>query len=92
MKRVAQRENVAAETIRDGVARGRIVIPANIRHLAGTAGGDPVTASADLPERESPRGHPGFRGAALWVNQSVAAARLPGPPGGARCPLRHQAR
>jgi len=72
MKRVAQRENVTAETIRDGVARGRIVIPANIRHLAGTAGGDPVTNSADLPERESPRGHPGFRGAALWVNQSVA--------------------
>ena len=35
MARVAIRENVTPEFIRDEVARGRIVIPANVRHLAG---------------------------------------------------------
>ena len=35
MRFVAEREEVAPETIRDEVARGRLVIPANIRHLAG---------------------------------------------------------
>jgi phosphomethylpyrimidine synthase len=34
MERVAEREDVPAETIRDEVARGRLVIPANIHHLA----------------------------------------------------------
>src|SRR5579864_2695662 len=34
MQRVAEREDVPAETIRDEVARGRLVIPANIHHLA----------------------------------------------------------
>ncbi len=38
MVRVAVRENVTPEFIRDGVARGAIVIPANVRHLAGTGG------------------------------------------------------
>ncbi len=38
MIRVAIRENVTAEFIRDGVARGNIVIPANRRHLAGSGG------------------------------------------------------
>ena len=38
MVRVAQRENVTPEFIRDEVARGRLVIPANVRHLAGSAG------------------------------------------------------
>ena len=38
MARVAVRENVTAEFIRDHVAAGRIVIPANVRHLAGTGG------------------------------------------------------
>ncbi|MFN0135599.1 MAG: phosphomethylpyrimidine synthase ThiC, partial [Phycisphaerae bacterium] len=41
MTRVAVRENVTPEFIRDGVARGNIVIPANVRHLAGTAGAEP---------------------------------------------------
>ncbi len=35
---VAAREGVTPEFIRDGVARGRIVIPANVRHLAGSGG------------------------------------------------------
>jgi len=36
MRRVAARECVAPELIRDEVARGRLVIPANVRHLAGS--------------------------------------------------------
>lgn len=35
MEFVAKRENLAAETVRDEVARGRMVIPANTVHLAG---------------------------------------------------------
>ncbi|HRW54940.1 MAG TPA: phosphomethylpyrimidine synthase ThiC, partial [Phycisphaerae bacterium] len=41
MVRVAERENVTPSFIRDEVARGRLVIPANIRHLAGSKGGAP---------------------------------------------------
>jgi phosphomethylpyrimidine synthase len=72
MRRVAQRECTSAARIRDEVARGRLVIPANIRHLAGSGGevprgnghaGAPATAAV---------GHPGARGASqLWVNQTV---------------------
>ncbi len=35
MRFVAERENLAPELIRDEVATGRLIIPANIRHLAG---------------------------------------------------------
>ncbi|MHC4563122.1 MAG: phosphomethylpyrimidine synthase ThiC [Planctomycetota bacterium] len=38
MQRVAQRENVAPELIRDEIAAGRLVIPANRIHLAGGEG------------------------------------------------------
>lgn len=41
MARVAQRECTTPEFIRDEVARGRLVIPANVRHLAGSAGSKP---------------------------------------------------
>jgi phosphomethylpyrimidine synthase len=34
MRRVAEREEVAPELIRDEVARGRMIIPANVNHLA----------------------------------------------------------
>jgi len=34
MRRVAEREELAAETIREEVAAGRLVIPANVNHLA----------------------------------------------------------
>jgi phosphomethylpyrimidine synthase len=34
MRRVAEREGLPPETIRDEVARGRLVIPANVNHLA----------------------------------------------------------
>lgn len=74
MIRVAQRENQEPEFIRQEVARGRLVIPANIRHLAG-AGGKPHAKSpmdVDSPAF-APVGHAGARGdaARLWVNQTV---------------------
>lgn len=34
MRRVAEREGLSAETIRDEVARGRMIIPANVNHAA----------------------------------------------------------
>ncbi|MBU0618427.1 MAG: phosphomethylpyrimidine synthase ThiC, partial [Planctomycetes bacterium] len=43
MVRVARRENVTAEFIREQVATGRIIIPANRRHLAGSAGQSAAT-------------------------------------------------
>jgi phosphomethylpyrimidine synthase len=70
MRRVAQRENTTAEFIRGEVARGRLVIPANVRHLAGSAGTAPAAAPA--PSDAAPAGHPGGRAnAQLWVNQTV---------------------
>jgi phosphomethylpyrimidine synthase len=35
MRRVAEREDLPVETVRAEVARGRLIIPANVRHLAG---------------------------------------------------------
>jgi phosphomethylpyrimidine synthase len=75
MQRVAERERRSPEFIRDEVARGRLVIPANKRHLAGSGGEAPSRTGAGargegpLPAageaRETGRtGH--------WVNQSVA--------------------
>jgi phosphomethylpyrimidine synthase len=40
MHRVAEREGVPPEQIRDQVAAGHAIIPANIHHLASTLGGD----------------------------------------------------
>ncbi|HUN79942.1 MAG TPA: phosphomethylpyrimidine synthase ThiC, partial [Phycisphaerae bacterium] len=62
MTRVAQRECVTPEFIRDEVARGRLVIPANIRHLAGSGGREPAPLQ---PQASSPK--PSF-----WVNQTVS--------------------
>ncbi len=36
VQRVAEREDLAPEVVRDEVARGRMVIPANVHHLAGS--------------------------------------------------------
>src|SRR5437899_691927 len=72
MRRVAARECARLEVIRDEVARGRLVIPANVRHLAGSGGHAPGSG----PERESPAavsGRPRARaGAGYWVTQTVA--------------------
>ena len=40
MARVAEREGIEAATVRDELAAGRLVIPANRRHLAGAGGAD----------------------------------------------------
>jgi phosphomethylpyrimidine synthase len=73
MERVARRECVAPDFIRDEVARGRLVIPANVRHLAGSGGAAPAPANGrgrGYPDVAA--GHPGARAdARLWVNQTV---------------------
>jgi len=71
MRRVAVRENVAAEFIRDEVARGRLVIPANKHHLAGSGGQAPTAATREYPVAAT--GHPGATGPSrIWVNQTVS--------------------
>ncbi len=74
MSRVATREGVAAEFVREEVARGRLVIPANVRHLAGSGGQAPAPPNGH--DRRYPTGavgHPGARSdACLWVNQTAA--------------------
>src|SRR5438874_12466208 len=81
--RVAQRENATPEFIRDEVARGRLVIPANVRHLAGSGGATPRMRTlghngtthqvADVQHLDTATGHPGHRREAqYWVNQTVA--------------------
>src|SRR5437899_5576571 len=78
MDRVAEREQVAPALIRDEVARGRLVVPANKRHLAGSAGQPSTQANgygdgASLPYPADPVGQPGARtNAHYWVNQTVA--------------------
>jgi len=61
MIRVAVRENVTPEFIRDGVARGTIVIPANKRHLAGSGGQPPEPPGGQdgKPKAEAPGGTDG---------------------------------
>src|SRR4051812_39869927 len=76
MERVAQRENQTAEFIRSEVARGRLVIPANVMHLAGAGGRNAQFSIQDSQwtlKGTSAAGHPGARGdaASLWVNQTV---------------------
>ncbi len=83
MRRVAERENSPPDFVRDEVARGRLVIPANVRHLAGSGGATPTEGPAgggppDGPVGRGPApvGHPGARrDALLWVNQTVAQRR-----------------
>jgi phosphomethylpyrimidine synthase len=81
MRRVAQRENVTPEFVRQETARGRMVIPANVRHLAGSGGEAPSACwnrngsgnPGGLPYPDRTQGHPGARAqAALWVNQNVS--------------------
>jgi phosphomethylpyrimidine synthase len=69
MRRVAEREHVAAEFVRGEVARGRLVIPANKRHLAGSGGQAPTLAAIATGD--------GQRGSSLrrWVDQTVAERR-----------------
>jgi len=85
MHRVAAREGVTPEFIRGHVAAGRIVIPANLRHLAGS-GGEPPAAQSEVrsmksevnPSEDLPVREPSLHAlpAALWVNQTVPQRRL----------------
>jgi len=78
MRRVAQRERTTAEFIRDEVRRGRLVIPANHRHLAGTSGnpappggtgnGTYLDGSGDATGLEQGA----ISAARYWVNQTAA--------------------
>jgi phosphomethylpyrimidine synthase len=73
MHRVATREGVAPEFIRDEVARGRLVIPANLRHLAGSGGRAPAENASGGANGTAPVGHPGApETARYWVNQTAA--------------------
>jgi len=78
MRRVAERERATVELIRDEVARGRLVIPANVHHLAGSSGERPAArsnghaAAASGIREDQVSGHPGAAPeAAYWVNQTV---------------------
>ncbi|HUI24853.1 MAG TPA: phosphomethylpyrimidine synthase ThiC, partial [Candidatus Kryptonia bacterium] len=73
MRRVAQRERVTPEFVCDEVARGRLVIPANKRHLAGSAGQAPAANNGGAPgDVPVSTGHPGARpNGQYWVNQTV---------------------
>jgi phosphomethylpyrimidine synthase len=91
MRRVARREGTTPDVIRDEVARGRLVIPANVRHLAGSGGEAPSGAERTYPDVAV--GHPGARrDVRLWVNQtSVQRAAAIGDPAvlrGERAPKR----
>src|SRR5206468_3557239 len=73
MRRVAQRECATPEFIRDEVARGRLVIPANKRHLAGSSGQPPVASNGRAGRPDPAVAHPGAGARArYWVNQTVA--------------------
>ena len=67
MRRVAERELVTAEFVRAEVARGRLVIPANKRHLAGSGGRAPA---ANVKGHAAPE-DAGSTPARHWVNQTV---------------------
>src|SRR5678816_707594 len=69
MRRVALREETSPEFIRSEVARGALVIPANVRHLAGSGGEEPRADRQAYPLDRV--GHPGARDSALWVNQTT---------------------
>ena len=83
MHRVACREGRSPDFVRDEVARGRLVIPANVRHLAGSGGEAPQPGNGrERSYPETPVGHPGARSdGLLWVNQTVAqrAAEIEAP-------------
>ena len=73
MRRVAVREHATPEFIRAEVARGRLVIPANVRHLAGSGGAAPKSDGVGHDGTSAAVGHPGADAPArYWVNQTVA--------------------
>ena len=80
MVRVARRENVTPEFIREQVATGRIIIPANKRHLAGSAGAPPANSELRIANGE---GHPsGKTATASDIRHSEFAIRYSDDPVG----------
>jgi len=77
MIRVAIRENVAPEFIRDHVAAGRIVIPANQRHLAGSGGRKPE--GAGIGDQGSGNGPSDRRSQASRTGRPDARSPMPDP-------------
>jgi phosphomethylpyrimidine synthase len=69
MQRIAVREGTNPEYIRAEVARGRLVIPANVRHLAGSGGAAPSGTGPQTPLTADHRPEGGRTG--LWVNQTA---------------------
>jgi len=57
MVRVAVRENVTPEFVREEIARGRLIIPANVRHLAGTGGEEPGNSELKVAKSENEPSH-----------------------------------
>lgn len=84
MTRVAVRENVTPEFIRDGVAAGRIVIPANKRHLAGSGGEAPNVepASGESRVASSELGTRCGKTAGVSTRNSELESRYAAPPVG----------
>jgi len=72
MKRVAERENVTAAFVRDKVAAGHLVIPANVRHLHGSAGRDPQHRTGTAPCRLDPTGI--GRAVSTKINANIGAS------------------
>ena len=72
---MAERENVSPEFVRDELARGRLIIPANIRHLAGSNGQPAASGHGGNGNGNGyppVYGHPGAKPAGhLWVNQTI---------------------
>ena len=77
MRRVAERECVTAEFVRDEVARGRLVIPANVRHLAGSGGQPPVPVNGNGRAYPGAGGHPGAGADAGLARASEEAPEEP---------------
>ncbi|MCG3127992.1 MAG: Phosphomethylpyrimidine synthase [Phycisphaerae bacterium] len=75
MIRVAIRENVSPEHIRDGVARGTIVIPANVRHLAGSGGANAECRVQNAERSVLAGGGTGNRGPAKASDHGNGAAK-----------------
>jgi phosphomethylpyrimidine synthase len=81
MRRVAERENTTPELIRAEVARGRLVIPANKRHLAGS-GGRPLADNGASAAAVAATGNAHARGTTVEGATQVGAPAV-GHPGAA---------
>src|SRR5437763_344061 len=73
MRPGGERDCIPAEVVQNEVARGRLVIPATLRHLAGSGGAAPAPVNGHTRSFPAVVGHPGARAdAGYWVNQTVA--------------------